>query len=51
MRFITARHVIDGIRGKLVTEVYLRMNRVDGDAAWLKSNIADWFDPPDGSVY
>jgi len=46
VRFVTARHVIDAIRGKGLTEVYLRMNRIQGDAVWLRSNIADWFNHP-----
>ena len=35
-RFVTARHVIDGIRAQALTEVHLRMNRTHGDAVWLR---------------
>lgn len=46
VRFVTARHVIDGIRARALTEVYLRMNRTQGDAIWIRSNITDWFSHP-----
>lgn len=49
--FVTARHVIDGIRKKGILKVFLRMNRKTGDALWLESDIASWFfHPTDSSI-
>lgn len=44
--FVTARHVIDGIRSKLLTEVWLRLNLKDGTAVWVESKLDDWFSHP-----
>ena len=32
IRFVTAHHVIDGIRRRALTKVYLRVNRRKGEA-------------------
>jgi hypothetical protein len=46
VRFVTARHVIDGIRRLALTKVYLRVNRTEGEAAWMETNISNWFQHP-----
>lgn len=43
---VTARHVIDAIRGTGVEEVWLRLNLRDGLSNWFKTNIKDWFVHP-----
>jgi len=48
---VTARHVIDGIRSKGVTDTYLRFNHISGDAAWQQIPMNSWFyHPNDSSV-
>lgn len=43
---ITARHVIDGIRGLGINEVCLRINFVNGTAQWVSIPIDSWFTHP-----
>jgi len=43
---VTARHVIDGIRGTGVESVWFRINQAGGNAVWLKSELKDWFVHP-----
>lgn len=43
---VTARHVIDGIRGTGVEDIWLRLNLKDGDAKWFQTRINDWFSHP-----
>lgn len=43
---VTAKHVIEGIRGTGVEEVWLRLNLKDGDAKWFPTKICDWFSHP-----
>src|SRR5258708_5081049 len=51
VRFVTARHVIEKIKHKAVSEVYLRLNRVAGDATWFQTDVNDWFyHPADNSI-
>jgi len=48
---ITAKHVIDGIRGTGVEYIWLRLNLKDGGADWFSTKIADWlFHPTDHSI-
>lgn len=48
---VTARHVIDGIRGLGLDEVWLRLNRSDGTSKWFSSQLADWVvHPTDKSI-
>jgi len=48
---VTARHIIEGIRKTGLTEVFIRMNRLQGDADWLQSKLSEWrFHPTDSSV-
>jgi len=48
---VTARHVIEKIRGKGVAEVFLRVNTKSGQAVWLPSNLEDWrTHPTDSSI-
>jgi|ERR1017187_1280103 hypothetical protein len=42
----TACHVIDGIKGKGIVKVHIRMNHTAGNAVWIETNIADWFSHP-----
>ena len=39
---VTARHVIEGIKSKGLEEVYLRLNMVNGNATWFKTEMNDW---------
>lgn len=39
---ITAKHVIEAIKSKGLEEVYLRLNMVNGNAMWFKTEIKDW---------
>jgi len=39
---VTARHVIDSIRGKGINMVLLRLNRKTSDAVWVRTRVQDW---------
>jgi hypothetical protein len=45
--WVTARHVIDGIRRLGCQDVQLRINTEDGQAAWVSTPISSWFSLPD----
>jgi hypothetical protein len=47
--WVTARHVIDGIRKLGCLEVHVRLNTKDGTARWHATNIGDWFSTADAS--
>jgi len=47
---VTARHVIDAIRNIGASEVYLRVNLASGNAAWVKSELSDWYAHPTDST-
>lgn len=47
--WITARHVIDGIRRLGCVEVSVRLNSKDGSARWYNTPIAEWFSLDDPS--
>ncbi len=48
---VTAKHVIDYIRGTGVEHVWLRLNLKDGDATWFQTSLKDWFvHPTDTSI-
>lgn len=50
LRLITARHVIEGIRKKGLTETFIRVNTKSGGAVWSKCE-GEWrFHPTDSSV-
>jgi hypothetical protein len=49
-RFVTARHVIDGIRDKGLDEVYLRFNTREGGSAWEPTKLTHWLPHIDKSV-
>ena len=40
---VTARHVIESIRKKGLTEVWLRVNHKDGTARWYSIDLDRWF--------
>lgn len=44
---VTARHVIDQIRGTGVEHAWFRINKFAGDAEWVKSDLDRWFIHPD----
>lgn len=44
--FVTARHVIDGIRDKGLNETYLRLNIKDGTASWFRVPMKQWLTHP-----
>jgi hypothetical protein len=48
---VTARHVIDGIRGKGTDKVLMRVNQIRGNAIWVDTPIDHWLShPTDASV-
>ena len=48
---VTAKHVIDSIRSKGITEVFLRMNLKAGGSEWLRTDLDKWFvHPTDASI-
>jgi len=48
---VTAKHVIDDIRKKGVTETYLRLNTSSGEAKWFRAPLDRWFShPSDASI-
>jgi len=47
---VTARHVVDSIRGKQLGTVLLRVNSRSGTARWLETSIKDWTPHPDKCV-
>jgi hypothetical protein len=46
---ITAKHIIDNIRDAGANKVCLRLNRKDGNANWIETEIMDWYFHPDDS--
>lgn len=51
MYAVTAKHVIDDIRGTGVEHAWLRLNLKDGEAKWFQTSLADWFvHPTDKSI-
>lgn len=49
--FVTARHVIEGIRKKGVDKAFIRVNWVGGESRWMETRISDWlFHPTDPTV-
>lgn len=44
---VTAKHVIDGIRGKGCNRVLVRLNLTNGNASWVDTDIQDWLFHPD----
>lgn len=48
---VTAKHVIEGIRRRGLTEVFVRANMMAGQSSWLKCQSEDWlFHPTDETV-
>ena len=48
---VTAKHVIDGIRGKGKDQVLMRVNQTRGNAVWVDTPIDHWIPhPTDSSV-
>jgi hypothetical protein len=47
---ITARHVIDGIRDRGLTEVWLRLNAKSGRCEWIPTDLSHWICPEDASL-
>jgi len=48
---VTAKHVVEGITKKGLTEVYIRGNLTTGSTEWAKTESKDWrFHPTDASV-
>lgn len=48
---VTAKHVIDDIRGTGVEDAWLRLNLKDGEANWFQTSLKDWFvHPTDTSI-
>lgn len=41
MYFVTARHIIDGIRNLGLEETYLRLNLKDGTAKWVSIPLSN----------
>jgi hypothetical protein len=46
MYVVTAKHVIEGIKGKGLDKVYLRMNFKDGVARWVETELRFWLHHP-----
>lgn len=40
--FVTAKHVIEGIRNKGLTRVFIRLNFKDGQSRWAETDISAW---------
>src|SRR5438067_815030 len=47
---VTARHVIDAIKLRSCHEVCLRVNRIEGGADWIKTDLLGWFSHPDDDL-
>lgn len=45
--WVTAKHVISGIRGLGCEEVHLRLNTASGGAKWISTKLAEWYSDPD----
>lgn len=41
--WVTARHVIDGIRSLGLLEVCVRVNKKDGSSEWITTSLSDWY--------
>lgn len=41
--WVTARHVIDGIRKKGLDKIFIRANTKDGKSIWVASELNQWF--------
>lgn len=51
MYLVTARHVVESIRSKGLSEVWLRLNHTDGTSKWFSSSLEQWFvHEADGSI-
>ena len=48
--FVTARHVIDGIRDLGLTEALIRLNSTTGQSFWAETEISAWQPHPDPGV-
>jgi hypothetical protein len=44
--FVTAKHVIEGIRNKGLTKVFIRLNWKDGESRWAETDISSWYFHP-----
>jgi hypothetical protein len=42
MRLVTARHVLDHIKKRGLTRVFVRFNTTGGDSAWVMTEITEW---------
>jgi hypothetical protein len=47
IEWVTARHVIDGIRALGCTEVHVRLNTKSGGSRWHSTRLDNWFYLPD----
>jgi hypothetical protein len=48
---VTARHVIDGIRGLGLDKVFIRYNAKSGGSKWQSTRLEDWkYHPSDASI-
>lgn len=45
--WITARHVIDGIRSLGLSEAHIRLNQRNGETRWVSTQLSEWFMLPD----
>jgi hypothetical protein len=48
--FVTARHVIDGIRDRGLAEALIRLNTTTGRSVWGTTKISEWHAHPDPAV-
>jgi hypothetical protein len=44
--FVTAKHVIEGIRDKGLTKAFIRLNWKDGQPQWAETDISSWYFHP-----
>src|SRR5436190_824542 len=47
--FVTAKHIIEGIRNKGLTKVFIRLNFKDGQSRWAETEISAWHFHPTNS--
>lgn len=48
---VTARHVVEGIRRKGLTKVFVKVNGTNGTTKWIATELSDWFIHPfDSSI-
>lgn len=51
LRLVTAKHVLDYVRNRALTHIFVRVNTKSGESVWVITEISDWkYHPCDQTV-